>query len=47
MRDKNKNNKRFVIADKMYFYTVGSGGQVQYAYHDFNSPRFTIYDLQK
>jgi hypothetical protein len=46
----NKNNKRFIIADKMYDFTVGEGelkGQIQYACHNFKKPRFTINDLQK
>jgi hypothetical protein len=47
MGNKNKNHKRLIIADKMY-YTVGSNeGQIQNACHDFKSPRFTINDLQK
>jgi hypothetical protein len=47
MGNKNKNNKRFIIADKTYYYTVGENSQLQYACHDFKKPRFTIYDLQK
>jgi hypothetical protein len=48
--NKNKNNKRFIIADKMYYYTVGEGsgeGKIKYAYHDFIKPRFKINDIQK
>jgi hypothetical protein len=48
MGNKNKNNKRFIIADKMYYYTVGeTESQIQYACHDFKHLRFTINDLQK
>jgi hypothetical protein len=51
MVNKNKNNKRFIIADKMYYYTTVKEGetdsQVQYACHDFKKPRFTINDIQK
>jgi hypothetical protein len=50
MGNKNKNNKRFIVADKMYYYTVEEGensGKIQYACHDFKKPRFTINDLQK
>jgi hypothetical protein len=42
---RNKNNKRFIIADKMYYYTVDSG--VQYACNDLKRPRLTINNLQK
>jgi hypothetical protein len=45
MGNKNKNNKRFIITDKMYYYTVGSEGQIKYAYHDFKHPKFTINDI--
>jgi hypothetical protein len=46
MGNKNKNNKRFIIADKMYYYTVDSEGQIQNSCHDFIRPRFSINDLQ-
>jgi hypothetical protein len=45
----NKNNGRFIIADKMY-YTQGDvtiGDPTRYPYFDFRKPRFTIYDLQE
>jgi hypothetical protein len=44
-----KNNKRFIIADKMYYYTtVGEEESIKhYAFHDFKKPRFTINDLHK
>jgi hypothetical protein len=47
MGNKNKNTKRFIIADKMYYYTVGEEPIKQYACHDFKKPIFTINDLQK
>jgi hypothetical protein len=34
MGNKNKNNKRFIIADKMYYYTVGEE-PIKYTCHDF------------
>jgi hypothetical protein len=46
MRNNKKNHKRFIIADKMYYYTEGEG-EIQYACDDFKKPRFTINDLQK
>jgi hypothetical protein len=46
MGNKNKNNKRFIVADKMYYYTVGESEEVKhYAFHDFKKPRFTINDI--
>jgi hypothetical protein len=50
MGNKNKNNKRFIIADKMYYYTIcqeEAEGQIEYECHDFKRPRFTLNDLQK
>jgi hypothetical protein len=44
MGKKNKNNKRFIIADKMYYTTVGEEVK-HYAFHDFKKPRFTINDI--
>jgi hypothetical protein len=46
MGNNNKNNKRFIIADKKYYYTEGEG-QMKIACHDFKKPRFTINDIQK
>jgi hypothetical protein len=45
MGNKNKNNKRFIIADKVYYYTVDSERKIKYSYHDFKRPRFTINDI--
>jgi hypothetical protein len=42
-----KNNNRFIIPDKMYYYTVDENSQIHNACHDFKRPRFTINDLQK
>jgi hypothetical protein len=47
MENKNKNNKRFIIADKMYYYTTVEDEVKHYAFHDFKKPSFTINDLQK
>jgi hypothetical protein len=48
MGNKNKNNKRFIIADKKYYYKIGDGeGQIKYACHDFKRQRFPINDIQK
>jgi hypothetical protein len=45
--NKNKNNKRFIVADKIY-YTICNNDKVkQYASCKINPPRFTINDLQK
>jgi hypothetical protein len=45
MGNKNKNNKRFIIADKMYYYNGGEEEKIKYAGHDFKRPKFTINDL--
>jgi hypothetical protein len=45
MGNKNKNNKRFIITDKMYYYTVGDEEVKHYAFHDFKKARFTINDI--
>ena len=47
MGNKNKNNKRFIIADKMYYYTIVDEEESikHYAFHDFKKPRFTINDM--
>jgi hypothetical protein len=50
MGNVNKNNGRFIIADKMYYYTrrdVKIEDPIRYPCHDFIKPRFTIYDVQK
>jgi hypothetical protein len=45
MGNKNKNNKRFIEANKMYC-TVDEEESIKYyAFHDFKKPRFTINDI--
>jgi hypothetical protein len=34
MGKKNKNNKRFIIADKMYYYTIEEEGKIKYTCND-------------
>jgi hypothetical protein len=47
MGNKNKNNKRFIIADKMNYYTTIGEEIKHYAFHDVKKPIFTINDCQK
>jgi hypothetical protein len=43
----NKNNKRFIVADKMYYNICDGDKLKQYASSDIDPPRFTRNDLQK
>ena len=44
----NKNNKRFIVADKKYYTIFDYEDKVkQYVCDDIDPPRFTINDLQK